>query len=108
MATEWAASIDALDGALGQAGQVARQMSETHRVAGSVERMLARGQELLSKLTSAVDGVGELYTKLLELSATSGLSVDVTLDRGPADATWQAVITGPSGRFQTGDRPWVH
>jgi len=77
-----AGSIDALDGALDQAGQVARQMSETHRVAGSVERMLARRQELLSKLSSAVDGVGELYTTLLELSATSDLSVDVTIDQG--------------------------
>jgi hypothetical protein len=55
-------------------------MSEADRVAGPVERMVARREELLGKLMSAVDGVGELYTKLLELSTTD-LSVDLALDQ---------------------------
>jgi nucleoid-associated protein YgaU len=76
-----AGSIDALDGALGRAGQVVKQMSEADRVAGSVGRMVARREELLVKLASAVDGVGELYTKLLELSTTTDLSVDLALDQ---------------------------
>ena len=76
-------SIDALDAALGQAGQVARQMSALDKVAGPMERMLTRREQLLGKLTSAVDGVGELYTKLLELSATPDLTLSAQADHGP-------------------------
>jgi len=47
------------------------------------QRMLSRRQELLGKLTSAVDGVGKLYTNLLELSATTDLQLDVALDPAP-------------------------
>ncbi len=72
-ATEVALAIDSLDGALGRAGEVVRQMSSVERVAGPVERMVARRQQLLDKLTAGVDGVGELYTKLLELSTTADL-----------------------------------
>ncbi len=57
-------------------------MTAVARVAGPVERMLSRRQELLGKLTSAVDGVGELYTNLLELSATTDLPLDVALRSG--------------------------
>ncbi len=78
-----AASVDALDGALDQAGQVARQMTAVHKIAGPVERMLIRRTELLGKLTSAVDGVGELYTKLLELSATPEFTGDAAIEHGP-------------------------
>ncbi len=78
-----AASVDALDGALREAGQVVRRMSTTRKVAAPLDRMKGRRQELLAKLTAAVDGVGELYTKLLELITTPELTSGVALGRGP-------------------------
>ena len=63
-----ASSLDALDSALARSGEIATTMSTATRVAGPVSRMTARRRDLLAKLGSAVDGVGELYTKLLELS----------------------------------------
>lgn len=67
-----AAAVDDLDDALQRAGQVARQMSSESRVTGPLARMSERRTRLLGNLSGAVDGVGELYTKLLELSATAG------------------------------------
>lgn len=66
-----ARSIDQLDAALARATDVARQMTAGEKVAALIRRMLVRREELLAKLASAVDGVGELYARLLELSATS-------------------------------------
>ncbi len=66
-----AAAVDDLDDALNRAGQVARQMSSESRVTGPLARMSERRSRLLANLSGAVDGVGELYTKLLELSATA-------------------------------------
>jgi len=76
-----ASAIDDLDQALGQADRVVRQMTSTHAVTGSLTRMSQRRNQLLAKLSGAVDGVGELYTKLLELSATTGTDpVDAVTD----------------------------
>ncbi len=83
VALEVAASIDALDGALHEAAQVARRMSTAQKVAAPLDRMKSRRQELLAKLTTAVDGVGELYTKLLELITTPELTSDGALGHGP-------------------------
>ncbi|MET3807004.1 hypothetical protein ABIB25_004024 [Nakamurella sp. UYEF19] len=78
-----AGSIDVLDGALSEADQVARRMTSADKVAGPMDRMAARRQGLLDKLSTAVDGVGELYTKLLELSSTPELAPGAVLDHGP-------------------------
>jgi hypothetical protein len=76
-----AGAVDDLDQALGQADRVARQMTSTQAVSGSLTRMSQRRDQLLAKLSGAVDGVGELYTKLLELSATTGTEpVDIVTD----------------------------
>lgn len=67
-ATEVALAVDALDEALGRAGRLSATMAAGDRVQGPVGRMTARRYALLDQLTSAVDGVGEVYAKLLELS----------------------------------------
>lgn len=69
-----AAAVDALDRALGQAGSVARRLPGSGEVRGSIERMAGRRQQLLGKLTAAVNGVGEVYAGLLELSATASMA----------------------------------
>ncbi len=69
-----AAAVDALDKALGRAGLVAQRMPGSADVRGSIGRMLARREELLGKLTSAVNGIGEVYTGLLELSTTAAMA----------------------------------
>ncbi|MTD16531.1 hypothetical protein GIS00_21575 [Nakamurella sp. YIM 132087] len=66
-----ASSVDALDEALGRAGRIAGGMGSAKRLDGPVGRMTRRRQELLGSITTAVDGVGEVFAKLLELSATS-------------------------------------
>jgi hypothetical protein len=48
-------------------------------VQASIHRMQRRRNDLLAKLTTAVDEVGEVYTKLLELSTTADL-IDVPTD----------------------------
>ena len=83
-----AGAVDDLDEALGRADRVARQMTSKQAVSGSLARMSRRRDELLAKLSGAVDGVGELYTKLLELSATTGTE--------PVDA-----VTDPVGELNT-------
>ncbi|SDP12905.1 hypothetical protein SAMN04515671_3004 [Nakamurella panacisegetis] len=79
-----AASLDRLDSALLSSRQVATTMSTAARVAGPVGRMTARRTEMLGKLGAAVDGVGELYAKLLELSTapevTGGLELSTGMD----------------------------
>jgi hypothetical protein len=77
-----AVSLDGLDSALLRSSQVADTMTTADRVAGPVSRMTARRQELLTKLGSAVDGVGELYTKLLELSTTPEMTGMKTVGAG--------------------------
>ena len=66
-----AVAVDELDEALGNAGRVAQQMSSKQAVSSSMQRMTQRREQLLAKLSGAVDGVGELYTRLLELGATT-------------------------------------
>ena len=66
-----AESIDQLDTALARATDVARQMTAAEKVAALIRRLQVRRVDLLAKLAAAVDGVGELYARLLELSATS-------------------------------------
>lgn len=83
VAVDVAGSVDALDLALREAGQVARQMSTSSRVSAPLGRMKRRRQELLAKLAVAVDGVGELYAKLLELSAAPELGPSLALAPGP-------------------------
>ena len=69
-----ARAVDAVDDAVGRAEDVARKMPRSGEVRASVGRMLERRRDLLGKLNAAVDEVGELYAKLLELSTTAQLS----------------------------------
>ncbi len=69
-----AAAVDGLDNALGQAGKVASRLPGSTEVRGSVNRMVARRHQLLGKLATAVNGVGEVYAGLLELSSTASLA----------------------------------
>ena len=74
-----AVAVDAVDDALTRADRVARQMTNAAQVRASIHRMQQRRSDLLAKLTAAVDEVGEVYTKLLELSTTADL-IDVPTD----------------------------
>jgi uncharacterized coiled-coil DUF342 family protein len=62
-----------------RADRVARQMTNTADVRASIQRMQQRRSDLLAKLATAVDEVGEVYTKLLELSTTAEI-IDVPTD----------------------------
>jgi hypothetical protein len=73
VATRVAVALDAVDDALTRADRVARQMTNTAQVQASIQRMQQRRGDLLAKLTAAVDEVGEVYAKLLELSTTADL-----------------------------------
>jgi hypothetical protein len=73
VANRVARAVDAVDDAVGRAEGVARQMPRSGEVRASVQRMLERRHDLLTKLTNAVDEVGEVYAKLLELSTTANL-----------------------------------
>ena len=68
-----ARAVDAVDDAILRAQGVARQMPRSGEVRASVQRMTDRRAGLLTKLTEAVDEVGEVYAKLLELSTTANL-----------------------------------
>ncbi len=69
-----AAAIDGLDIALARSGQP----SPNVQVREAVQRMADRRAALLAQLRGTVDEVAEVYTKLLELSATvSSLDVGV-------------------------------
>jgi hypothetical protein len=65
--------IDAIDDAVTRADRVARQMAGPTQVQESVQRMKQQRRDLLTGLTTAVDEIGEIYTKLLELSTTTDL-----------------------------------
>jgi hypothetical protein len=58
--------IDAIDDAVTRADRVARQMAGPTQVQESVQRMKQQRRDLLTGLTTAVDEIGEIYTKLLE------------------------------------------
>jgi hypothetical protein len=73
VANRVARAVDAVDDAVGRAQGVARQMPRSGEVRASVQRMLDRRHDLLTKLTDAVEEVGEVYAKLLELSTTANL-----------------------------------
>jgi hypothetical protein len=77
-----ARSVDQLDVAIARATAVARQMTTGDRVGPLVQRMQLRRAELLAKLATAVDGVGELYARLLELTTTADVTSELT--GGPA------------------------
>lgn len=66
-----AAAVDALDDALARSRQVSRTVGGAgDGVRATMARMAARREALLAKLSGAVTEVAEVYTKLLELSAT--------------------------------------
>lgn len=68
-----AAAVDMLDDALTRAHAVNQQWGGRQREIGSsVQRMAERRQDLMTRLHTAVGEVAEVYTKLLELSATAG------------------------------------
>ncbi len=73
VANRVARAVDAVDDAVGRAEGVARQLPRSGEVRASVQRMTGRRNELLSKLSEAVEEVGEVYAKLLELSTTADL-----------------------------------
>ena len=84
VANRVAQAIEAVDDAVARADRVARQMPRSVPVKDSVERMKQRRSDLLTKLTEAVDEVGEVYTKLLELSTTVDLLAVPTLEASEA------------------------
>ncbi len=73
VANRVARAVDAVDDAVGRAEGVARQLPRSGEVRASVQRMTRRRGDLLNKLSDAVEEVGEVYAKLLELSATADL-----------------------------------
>lgn len=73
VANRVARAVDAVDDAVGRAEGVARQLPRSGEVRASVQRMTQRRGDLLSKLTDAVEEIGEVYAKLLELSTTADL-----------------------------------
>ncbi|MGS0686972.1 hypothetical protein ACVBEQ_17830 [Nakamurella sp. GG22] len=73
VANRVARAVDAVDDAVGRAEGVARQLPRSGEVRASVQRMTQRRSELLNKLGEAVEEVGEVYAKLLELSTTADL-----------------------------------
>ena len=79
MATRVAVAVDTVDDALTRADRVARHMTNTAQVRASIQRMQQRRGDLMAKLATAVDEVGEVYAKLLELSTTADL-IDVPTD----------------------------
>lgn len=69
-----AAVVDALDNALGRSQETHSRWGGGGRstgIAQAEQRMATRREELLGSLDAAVGEVAEVYTKLLELSATA-------------------------------------
>ena len=93
-----AVAVDVVDDALARADRVARQMTNTTEVRASIHRMQQRRGDLLAKLTAAVDEVGEVYTKLLELSTTADL-IDVPTDDVSAAAQLNDSLDAIRGAF---------
>jgi len=73
VANRVARALDAIDDAVTRADRIARQMAGPAQVQESVQRMNLHRRDLLTGLTTAVDEIGEVYTKLLELSTTTDL-----------------------------------
>ena len=73
VANRVARALDAIDDAVTRADRIARQMAGPAQVQESVQRMKQHRRDLLTGLTTAVDEIGEVYTKLLELSTTTDL-----------------------------------
>lgn len=71
-ATRVAAVVDKLDGALARSEGISGGFGDKPPMGvwESIERMKSRRQALLDRLDGAVGQVAEVYTKLLELSAT--------------------------------------
>ena len=84
VANRVARAVDAVDDAVARAQGVERQLPRSGEVRASVQRMTQRRGDLLTKLSDAVEEVGEVYAKLLELSTTADL-VGVQTD-GVSDA----------------------
>ena len=77
-----AAAVDALDDAIDRAAKVAGTVGGTGAsVRASRQRMESRRDALLAKLSDAVGEVAEVYTKLVELSATVD-TLDLTAGGG--------------------------
>ncbi len=93
-----ATAVDAVDDALTRAERVARQMTHTAQVRASIQRMQQRRSDLLGKLSAAVDEVGEVYTKLLELSTSADL-LDVPTDDVSAASVLSASLDAIRGAF---------
>jgi nucleoid-associated protein YgaU len=98
VANRVAVAVDAVDDALTRADRVARQMTHTAEVRASIHRMQQRRSDLLAKLAAAVDEVGEVYTKLLELSTTADL-IDVPTDDVSAAAQLNDSLDAIRGAF---------
>jgi hypothetical protein len=73
VANRVAHALDAIDDAVTRADRIARQMAVSTQVQESVQRMKQQRRDLLTGLTTAVDEIGEVYAKLLELSTTTDL-----------------------------------
>ena len=73
VANRVARALDAIDDAVTRADRIARQMAGPTQVQESAQRMKEQHRDLLTGLTTAVDEIGEVYTKLLELSTTTDL-----------------------------------
>ena len=73
VANRVARALDAIDDAVTRADRIARQMAGPAQVQESVQRMKQHRRDLLTGLTAAVDEIGEIYAKLLELSTTTDL-----------------------------------
>jgi hypothetical protein len=68
-----AAAVDALDDAVARSQTARRRLGRNvGSIAEAEGRMMRRRQELTAKLETGVAGVAEVYTKLLELSASLG------------------------------------
>ena len=73
VANRVARAVDAVDDAVGRARGCGPADAALRRGPRLGQRMLERRRDLLGKLTAAVDEVGEVYAKLLELSTTAQL-----------------------------------
>jgi hypothetical protein len=70
-----AAAVDGLEGALERSSSVNARWSgagQSNEISESMQRMQARRSDLLGRLNTAVRQIAEVYTKLLEASATVG------------------------------------
>ena len=71
VANRVARAVDAVDDAVGRADGRRPANGRSGEVRASVQRMKQHRRDLLTGLTTAVDEVGEVYAKLLELSTTA-------------------------------------